>query len=272
MQGKDYAIMSQYRLPFHILTRLYTHSSSRLPPKSLLIKQADRIRRSKDGQADGSKLMVSSLKDIASMFQANSETPEDEEREVLNQQNYLRQQIESGELRRLLQDKFGLDESVSLMSTHLLIQQFPNLNAQQSELVQEAVTMYSDKPWHEIPQYMKQLQFYFAFGSYGPRLSIPFSSREKPLDFLFRIPSPVAKDGQAKIHKLNRSHLINLHTITDQRSRIFQATRFDPASRCIFWSAILVSMIVGIQEWRIHQDPQDKITVLSNSEIGRAHV
>ncbi|CAR26941.1 hypothetical protein ZYGR_0I02110 [Zygosaccharomyces rouxii] len=257
--------MSQYRFPIRILTRFYTQASSRLPPKSLLIKQADRIRRSKDGQADGSKLMVSSLKDIASMFQANAETPEDEEREILNQQNYLRQQIESGELERLLQDKFNLDESISLMSTNLLVQQFPKLNAQQVELIQEAVSMDSNKHWNEIPQYMKQLQFYFAFGSHGPRLSIPFNSREKPLDFAFKIPSPVTTDGQTKIHKLKPSHLVNLHTITDQRSKIFQTTKLDPATRCILWSAILVSIVFGVQEWRLQQDPQAKITVLSNS-------
>lgn len=257
--------MSRLRFPIHILTRVYTQSPSRLPPKSLMIKQADRIRRSKDGQADGSKLMVSSLKDIASMFQANSDTPEDEEREILHQQNYLRQQLESGELRRLLQNKFGLDESSLLMPTKLLIQNFPSLNAQQLELVQKAVTIDSEKPWHEVPHYMKQLQFYLAFGSYGPRSGIPFSSRGKPLDFAFKIPSPVAQDNQTKIHKLNRSQLTNLRTITDQRSEIFQATRLDPASKSILWFAIIVSIIVGIQEWRFRQESQAKSTILSNS-------
>lgn len=252
--------MNRYHVPIRIFTRLYTQSSSRLPPKSLLVKQADRIRRSKDGQAEGSKLMVSSLKDITSMFQANSETPEDEETEILNQQNYLRQQIESGELERLLQ-KFNLEKSsnnsVSLMSTKLLIELFPKLNAQELELIREAVTMNSNKNWHEIPQYIKQLQFYFAFGSYGPRLSIPFSAREKPLDFTFKVSSPVAKNGQTKVHKLNDAQLVNLHTITSQRSNIFQSTRLDPASRCVIWSAILVSIVVALQEWRIQQeDPE----------------
>lgn len=248
-----------------VLSRWHSQNSTRLPPKSLMLKQADRVRRSKEGQADGSKLMLNSLRDIPSMFQASSETPEDEELEILNHQNYLKQQIEAGELKRLLRDRFNLGEFNSLISTRLLIQQFPKLTHQQLELIQEAVTMNPAKPWNEIPNYIKQLQFYFAFGSYGPRMGLPFNSSEKPLDFTFKVPSPIATNGKMKIKKLNKSLLANLHNITDERLKLFKTTRLDLPSRCILWSAIFISMLIAVQEWEIKQDPETKVTILDNS-------
>lgn len=245
-----------------VATRYYAQTSGRIPPKSLLVKQADRLKRSQGHEGEGSQLMISSLKDIASMFQASSDTPEDEEREMWDHRNHLRQLIEAGELNRLLQDKFGLKSPNRLMSTALLMSQFPKLNNQQRDLIQEAVTMEPERSWGKIAPYMKQLQFYFSFGSFGPRRGLPFDTTHRPLDFTFILPSQTANNCKIKVHKLNRNQLVDLYSITKERKNIFNSKNLDIGSRCVIWSAILLALMVAFQEQHLKEDPDAKVNVL----------
>lgn len=209
--------------------------------------------------------MVSSLKDIASMFQASSDTPEDEEGEILDHKAYLRQLIENGELKRLLYDKFGLDSSNQMLSTALLVANFPKLNDQQLDLIKESMVMDLAGPWSEYAPYMKQLQFYLSFGSYGPREGLPFDSTHRPLDFTFILPSQPATSSETKVHKLNRQQLVDLYTITEGRKKLFYPRGLDTGSRCVLWSAIVVAIIVTFQERQLQKESETKVNVLGHT-------
>lgn len=241
------------------------HSKARVPPKSLLKKQAIRINKK---NPDGSNLIITSLRDIVSLFQANSQTQEDDELEEMNHKAYLTQQIQSGELLKLLHEKFQLDERTQLLSTDLLVKNFPSLTKNEFELVEEANELDNRKSWSQIPNHMKQLQYYLSFGSYGPRKDLPFSPLDKPLDFTFLHPSKAPiNDATCTYKKLKKNEMVNLYRITPFRKTHFSDKAVDPVSKFFIWSAIGVSGIIGWKEWNLHKKEDSSVTVMTEPKF-----
>ncbi|QLG74325.1 hypothetical protein HG535_0G02090 [Zygotorulaspora mrakii] len=223
--------------------------SARVPPKSLLAKQSNRLNK-KIQPKDSSKLIVTSLRDIISLFQANSQSQEDDEIESINNKNYINQLIESGELERLAATKLSLDKSTNKIPIEALVNKFPSFTNEEMEIIKEATHIYNSKAWCEYPTYLKQLSYYLSFGSYGPRNDIPFVLNKKPIDFTFKNRS-TTKSAIAK--RLNKDQLTNRFYVTEQRKHHFSPTTLDPMSKFVFFSAIGVSAVVGWYEWQLEK-------------------
>lgn len=243
------------------MLRSVRYQSTRLPPKSLIIKQNNRLNKK---NTDSSKLVVSSLRDVGSLFQANSQTQEDDDLEALNHETYLLQQIESGELERLLKSKFHYNESTQRLSTAALVKNFLSLSKDELDLLQKANEVESVKPWFQTPQFMKQAQFYLSYGSYGPRQDIPFSVDKKPLDFTF-LNRARTHDGPQLYRKLKKADLVNIYGVTSTRKRFFDDKTVDPLSRFFIWTAIIVSAVVGWKEYKLREAGESVVTVVDKN-------
>lgn len=240
------------------MLRLVRYKSTRLPPKSLIIKQNSRLNKK---NTENSKVVISSLRDVISLFQANSQTQEDDDLETLNHEMYLLQQIESGEVERLLKTKFQIDESKQLLSTGALIKKFPQLSKDELELIKKVNDLENIKPWSQIPQFVKQAQFYLSYGSYGPRLDLPFKANEKPLDFTY-VNRARKQFGQEPYKRLKKDQLVNIYEITPTRQKYFNDKTVDPLSRFFIWTAIAVSAVVGWKEYKLREDGESLVTVV----------
>lgn len=215
----------------------------------MLIKQSNRLHK-KDG--DSSKLIATSLRDIGSLFQANSQTQEDDEAELLDHKAYLNQLLESGELERLARSRFQSDSSTNKISIQALVSKFPTLSNDELDLIKEAATLNNSRAWTEAPLHMMQLAYYLSFGSYGPRSDIPFKAEGKPLDFTFKERS--IKRNDSTVRKLSKDQLVDPLTLSQSRRSHFSAKTLDPMSKIVVWSAICVSLLVGWQEWNLKRE------------------
>lgn len=240
------------------MLRSVRYQSTRLPPKSLIIKQHNRLNKASQ---DNSRLIISSLRDVGSLFQANSQTQEDDDLEALDQETYLLQQIESGEASRLLKSKFQFDESRKLLSTGALERNFPHLDKDQLEVIKKLNDIENVKPWSQIPAYVKQAQFYLSYGSHGPRKGIPFSINEKPLDSTF-LHRGKTHSGSARFRRLKKDELVNLYLATPERQNYFNDRALDPLSRFFIWAAIAVSAVVGWDEYKSREAGESLVTVV----------
>lgn len=238
---------------------LYTLRSytTRVPPKSLLKKQAMRL-----GEIPAPKtanLVQTSLRDVKALFQPSSVTEEDEELELQKRKDELFELIQNGEFTNLLQSKFQLQNDALLTSK--LIANFSNLNYDQLELIKEAILLDSQKKWTEIPTYMKQLEYYMAYGSYGPRSILPFVTENgKPLDFTFKDSS----NSNAKTaRKLGKDEMIDLRTLYTSKDDPSKKRLFDPLTTAILIFATGITSIAALKEYKLTSKGESWVTCIS---------
>ncbi|SCU99627.1 LANO_0F02806g1_1 [Lachancea nothofagi CBS 11611] len=242
----------------HLLCRYI--SVKRSPPRSLLQRQAK--RRGDIDPSASSQLVVTSLKDIFSIFQPASQTQEDDEMESSLHTEKVIQRIETGELRRLYLQKFSArqvsesDGSPDLLDNlsipgPSLIQNFPRLSQEDRELIDVAVNSIPPSiDWRQIPLIQKQVLFYIGYGSYGPRESVVFMG-SKPQDFTWRHPAKSLGPGQ-KAHKLPKEQIINVWTCTPERRTHFDSMKkgLDPGTRAIALIGIMVAIWATFREYQ----------------------
>lgn len=245
------------------MLKLVRHQSTRLPPKSLIIKQNRRLNKT---PTDNSSLIISSLKDVGSLFQVSSQSQDDEDLEQLNNSTFLLQRLNSGELTNLLKSRFEIDESTGLLSTSAMVKGFPRLKEDELELLKKGNEVENLKPWSEIPNFMKQAQFYLSFGSYGPRSDLNFTASEKPADFTFLHRARSDHSG-LPYRKLKPSEMVNRYAASPARKAFFNDKTVDPVSRLFIWSAIVVSMFVGWKEYQVRKNGESLVTVVNKHPI-----
>ncbi|QLQ82120.1 hypothetical protein HG537_0G03750 [Torulaspora globosa] len=246
------------------MLRLIRHQSTRIPPKSLIIKQKKRLNQK---PADNSNLIISSLRDVGSLFQTSSHSQDDEDLEQLANNSLLLERLNSGELENLLKKKFKFDELSGLLSTDEMVKNFPQLKEDELELLKKANEVENGKSWSEVPNFIKQVQFYLSFGSYGPRDGMNFTVSERPSDFTFLHRARSANDPNIPCKKLQRSEMVNLYAATPARQAFFDARSIDPISRLFVWSAVAVSIIVGWKEYQVRKNGESLVTVVDTNPV-----
>lgn len=247
-----------------MLLRLVRRQSTRVPPKSLIIKQNKRLNQK---PADNSNLIISSLRDVGSLFQATSHTQDDDDLEQLANSTLLLERLNSGELESLLKKKFKYDESSGLLSTDEMVKNFPHLKEDELELLKKASEVENAKPWSSVPNFVKQAQFYLSFGSYGPRDGMKFTLSERPSDFTFLRRASRASDPKIPCRKLQKSDMVNLYAATPARQAFFDGRTIDPISRFFVWSAVAVSIVVGWKEYQVRKSGESFVTVVDKNPV-----
>lgn len=246
------------------MLRFVRHQSTRVPPRSLIIKQNKRLNQK---PTDNSNLIISSLRDVGSLFQATSHTQDDDELEQLTDNTILLERLQSGELDRLLKTKFKFDDSTGLLSTAEIIKSFPILKQDELNLLKKANELENAKPWANVPNYIKQAQFYLSFGSYGPRQGLDFTLSQRPSDFTFLHRAKTASDPSVPYRKLKPTEKVNLYKATPARQAFFNEKTVDPVSRFFIWSAIAVSIAVGWKEYQVREDGESFVTVVNRNPV-----
>ncbi|QLL34998.1 hypothetical protein HG536_0H03740 [Torulaspora globosa] len=246
------------------MLRLIRHQSTRIPPKSLIIKQNKRLNQKPTGN---SNLIISSLRDVGSLFQATSHTQEDDDLEQLTNSTLLLERLNSGELESLLKKKFDFDESTGLLSTNEMVKSFPLLKEDELELLKKASDVENEKPWSSVPNFIKQAQFYLSFGSHGPRDGMSFTVSERPSDFTFLRRARSASDPRIPCRKLKKSEMVNLYAATPARQAFFDERTIDPISRLFVWSAVAVSIAVGWKEYQVRKSGESFATVVDKNPV-----
>lgn len=149
-------------------------SSIRSPPRSLLEKQARRLQN-KHGEDDAvsnvntQELLSNSMDDILNLFKPNAMSEVDE---TLLRKNYdatLDKLLTSGQFDDLMKHKFQMINGT--LNIDALNKQFKILKPLELDLLNFAMTKLTkpEDDWNKMDTHLKQLQYYFAYGSYGPR-------------------------------------------------------------------------------------------------------
>ncbi|SCU78116.1 LADA_0A03928g1_1 [Lachancea dasiensis] len=265
----------------HVLRIVDTRCLStnlRTPPKSLLQRQAKRLGEAE--QAQSSQLIVTSLKDIFSVFHPSGNSQEDDEVESFAKREKVMQRIDSGELRNLYLQKFSARRSGNLNAAEpslndldippaSLVQVYSRLTQQDRELIEVSLNCIPPNiHWKEIPWVQKQLLFYTGYGSYGPRENISFLG-SKPEDFIWRHPAKVLKSEQ-KVHQLKKEQLQNVWTCIPQRKSRFDSMRtgLDPGTRMVAFIGIVVALLATFEDFQLYQDKESKSNVACFAEEG----
>ncbi|SCW00578.1 LAFE_0C07294g1_1 [Lachancea fermentati] len=256
-------------------------STRRQPPRKLLQMQAKR-----NGDIDpraSSQLIVTSLRDIISMFQPSNSTQDDDELDAMIHREGIISRLETGELRQLLLHKFSATSNIQNDITELssssledliipgrkIKDAFLSLTDHERELIETSLGLIPiEQDWDTIPFVQKQLAFYMGYGSYGPRLGISFEGR-MPEDFSWKVPSS-PKSPSSTIRKLPSSQKTNILTCIPLREKQFQQSfkTLDGGSRFIIWAAILVTLIAGWTDYQHrHSDNDTKVTTAKLIEV-----
>lgn len=149
-------------------------------PRSLLIKQKKRLLFPKHADIEALDQLVpqhpelqnvlsNSMEDIFNLFKPNMVTEEDEQSLRRIHDQVLLRKLQSGEFQNLLDEKFAMkQQSLSLVS---LNNNFKTLKPEQVDLITFAIDKLIDTKdtWINQPMYLKQLQYFLAYGNYGPR-------------------------------------------------------------------------------------------------------
>ncbi|KAG0657414.1 Genetic interactor of prohibitin 7, mitochondrial [Maudiozyma exigua] len=149
-------------------------------PSSLLLKQKKRLLFPKHDdiealdqlvpqQPELQNVLSNSMEDIFNLFKPNMFTEEDEQSLRKAREQNLLVRFQSGDFENLLRKEFGMkQQSLSLVS---LRNNFKNLKPDQLDLITFSMGKLLDAKdsWNNEPKYLKQLQYFLAYGNYGPR-------------------------------------------------------------------------------------------------------
>lgn len=244
-----------------------TYAKSRLPPRTLLQRQNKRLGIEDKRASSSQQLIVSSLRDIMSMFQPSAITQDDEEMELLKKRDDIIRRIELGEFDRLMKQKFGAVEQGPIglhIPSKSIKQAFLSLTDKDKQMVEVALDLIPPKAsWDSVSHIHKQLSYYMSFGSYGPRESITFLGK-KPEDFTWLKPSGTSCSTPVK--KLSHPELTDLLTCTDARRQQLDTgiRTLDTSSRIVLWSAIVVALVASFGDYKRRQD-DEPVTVTQST-------
>ncbi|SCU83843.1 LAME_0C06942g1_1 [Lachancea meyersii CBS 8951] len=255
-------------------------SRSRAPPKSLLQRQAK--RRGDMDSTTSSQLIVSSLKDIFSIFNPSGYSQEDEDLESNARKEAVAERIEHGELRSLYLQKFSAvrvspsaksDSSVNdlRIPTRSLTVMFPQLSQQDRELIDVSLGMIpKSTDWREIPLVQKQMLFYMGYGSYGPREGIKFFG-SKPEDFTWQHAAKLGGQG-LKAHKLPKTLITDVWKCTTSRQAQFDGMtrRLDPGTLTIALMGLIVAICATLEDYQQRRDVHGVVQVARFEETDTA--
>ncbi|CCE64995.1 hypothetical protein TPHA_0J01740 [Tetrapisispora phaffii CBS 4417] len=196
------------------------HTQSRVPPRSLLIKQAIRLGKIKHPSND--QLISDSLKDLKAMFQPSASTQDDEDLDIIRKQNNVIVNVNNGKYTKLMVSKLGLvEKDMKFEDASILINNFKKLSWDELQFIIDATEYQypNDTNWNKLPVFIKQLQYYIGYGSYGPRESIPFAhSNGIPMDFTYNHSSRMIQDKHQVIKRLSSERLTNINSIYKNES------------------------------------------------------
>ena len=149
-------------------------------PSTLLAKQKKRLLfpRHDDIEAldqlvpqhpELQNVLSNSMEDIFNLFKPNMITDEDEQSLKRIHDDALLKRFQSGDFINLLNNEFAMTQQ-NLSLTHLN-NNFKKLKPEQIDLVNFAMNklVNVNEPWINQPTYLKQLQYFLAYGNYGPR-------------------------------------------------------------------------------------------------------
>ncbi|CCK70923.1 uncharacterized protein KNAG_0F02580 [Huiozyma naganishii CBS 8797] len=174
------SIKSRCRFVQHIRasSKFSTKLERREIPQSLLRRQELRL---KDGNnlAESPDLMKS-LEDVFKIFNPNHATDEDDDILRASHDAIVNRFVHSKQMTSLLKNKFGFNEGTKLLDLQALTKNFNTLSQLEHDCVMTLAfpsqnTDQTTESWNELPPHVKQLQFYIAYGPYGPRQRIPFN-------------------------------------------------------------------------------------------------
>lgn len=242
---------------------LSTKVQERIVPKSLLLKQA--IRMGKIQLPKQSQLIASSMRDIKAMFQPSATSQEDDDMEIQICKRNLQKRIEDGELKEILIKEFKLNTVDMSLQTSKLVSNFAALKLDDLELLNEAMRSEQDKDWSQLPLYSKQLKYFIAYGSYGPRRAIPFnipsSGSTIPKDYSFKYPVKYTKDIHDTVYKLLPNELTDLRDVYEAQTNHDINSTVGPITIFIILSAIGVSIVANINDILVKEN-DEAITVV----------
>lgn len=149
-------------------------------PSSLLLKQKKRLLFPKHDEIEALDQLVpqqpelqnvlsNSMEDIFNLFKPNMITEEDEQSLRKVREHNLLVRFQSGDFENLLRKEFGMKQQ-NLSLVHLS-NNFKNLKPDQLDLINFSMEklLRAEDSWISEPKYLKQLQYFLAYGNYGPR-------------------------------------------------------------------------------------------------------
>lgn len=162
-------------------------------PKSLLIKQEQRLKNNPSiSLKDGNPLSFA-ISDVFNLFNPNAISKEDEALSEKEYEDQIFKVINSSEFQNLLKNKFQLDNSSNTVNIASMISNFKTLTFMEYDAVHKFVIDpdMCSKDWKTLPIYIKQLQYFMAYGPLGPRSGMkfgesPFFSMKPKKDILSR--------------------------------------------------------------------------------------
>ncbi|CCD26733.1 Gep7p NDAI_0I01640 [Naumovozyma dairenensis CBS 421] len=245
-------MVSKHRSPINtisILKQVRLTQSYSNPPASLLKKRKIRLQNYNGGGIDDSNntpkdLIMTSLRDVWSLFQPNSMNQEDDD--IIEKEKYLKlifEKVESNHLLKL----FKLSSSTASIPTDLLESKFENISQIDKDVIELAISKEATIGWNQWPIYLKQLDYYLKFGSYGPRSNIQFENAAPFVNSVSSPSSSLTSFSGKKVRKLNDAY-IDLYA-NDQGSKFY-----DPLTT----SVLILSSILFIIGYMKNNAPNDR--------------
>ncbi|CAL9732886.1 hypothetical protein MOUN0_O08438 [Monosporozyma unispora] len=146
-------------------------------PKSLLLRQEQRLNTYDKKSLGDENVMGSAMTDVFNLFKPNAISREDEELTAKENERKISKFIKSVDFNTLLESKFQLTKPSHMLNRDCILHNFKLLTPFEYDVIHKFVTD-SDtclKDWKSLPQYTKQLQYFMAYGPIGPRTGLPFN-------------------------------------------------------------------------------------------------
>lgn len=145
-------------------------------PKSLLLKQEQRLSNNPNKYLEDKKPFVHAISDVYNLVNPNELSKEDETLFDKKYEEQISKFINSAQFKRLLMDKFQLNNSSNAVNISLMISNFKTLTSMEYDAVHKFIIdpNICSKDWKTLPLYIKQLQYFMAYGPLGPRSDMRF--------------------------------------------------------------------------------------------------
>lgn len=146
-------------------------------PRILLELQKQRLDNYEKKSLKDENPLNAGLTDVFNLFKPNAESREDDELADGEYELRIDKFIRSPRLPYLLHKKFQLNEHISSLNEFALIDKFSSLTPFEYDAIHKFVvdSDMSLKDWNRLPTYVKQLQYFMAFGPFGPRSYTSFN-------------------------------------------------------------------------------------------------
>ncbi|KAK5781227.1 Gep7p PWA37_002164 [Arxiozyma heterogenica] len=170
---------SNYR---YILKRFISSSSETKKyikgevPKSLLIKQEQRLKNNSNKSLKDGNSLSFAISDVFNLFNPNAVNKEDESLSNKEYEDQLFEFINSSKFKNLLKNKFQFENTSNTVNFSSMISKFKTLAPVEYDAIHKFVidTDMCSRDWKTLPIYIKQLQYFMAYGPLGPRSDTKF--------------------------------------------------------------------------------------------------